>query len=297
MTSFIVHSNNYYCVDLVVSNANALVTFESELPSDIPNPQFIARAGATNRVVLLLGKPYEVKCAQPIVCVETSHSDVEVMERYEGCLEICRPVICEFVSLPLLMASPLEHGLFGLGGGGMTLSLSPEPEGYEVSLGACCCMMQSGSGLPYFYCMGHCGCGGCSSGDISVTYDGTALAFPGYSCPCSHEPNPGGDDPQEDPDGPSVLASFSHEAVIFEEAYTNMPDVVVPRRSTDVEVSYYVNGGTNGGTYAFTLVNGANCVAHVAYPSSAKGQWNESGVDGRVAFVIELQPIEVKELS
>ena len=63
MTSFIVHSNNYYWVDLVVSNADALVTFESELPSDLPNPQFIARAGATNRVVLLLGKPYEVKCA------------------------------------------------------------------------------------------------------------------------------------------------------------------------------------------------------------------------------------------
>ena len=98
MTSFIVHSNNYYWVDLVVSNANALVTFESELPSVLPNPQFIARAGATNRVVLLLGKPYEVKCAQPIVCVETSHSDVEVTERYEGCLEICRPVIGEFLT-------------------------------------------------------------------------------------------------------------------------------------------------------------------------------------------------------
>ena len=139
MTSFIVHGNNYYWVDLVVSNANALVTFESELPSDLPNPQFIARAGATNRVVLLLGKPYEVKCAQPIVCVETSHSDVEVTERCGGWLEICRPVVCEFVSMPRLMAAPHGHGLLGLGGGGTTLSLSPEPEGYEVSLGACCC--------------------------------------------------------------------------------------------------------------------------------------------------------------
>jgi len=45
--------------------------------------------------------------------------------------------------------------------------------------------------------------------------------------------------------------------VIFEEAYTNMPGVVVSRQSTELEVSYYVYGGTNGGTYAFTLLNGS----------------------------------------
>ena len=134
MTSFIVHSNNYYWVDLVVSNANALVTFESELPSELPDPRFIARAGATNRVVLLLGKPYEVKCAQPIVCVESSHDDVDVTERGVDGLDICRPVVCTFVSMPLLMASPRGHGLLGLGGGS-TIRLTPEPEGCEVTCG------------------------------------------------------------------------------------------------------------------------------------------------------------------
>lgn len=44
--------------------------------------------------------------------------------------------------------------------------------------------------------------------------------------------------------------------IIFEDAYENEPGVTVPRSSTDTEVEFYVYGGTNGGTYAFSIVNG-----------------------------------------
>ena len=142
----------------------------------------------------------------------------------------------------------------------MALSLSPEPEGYEVSLGACCCMTQSGSGLPYFYCMGNCGCGGCTSGDISVTYDGTALTFPGYSCPCSHDPDPGPDTPHDDPSGPSVSASFSKQVIIFEDAYENELGVTVPRRSTESILTCRACGGVNGGVATFDIVGGSRLV-------------------------------------
>jgi len=127
--------------------------------------------------------------------------------------------------------------------------------------GSFCCYYLDADGSPVFFCTGNCGCGGgCHTGDISYTYVGYSRTFSGWSCSCSGSDDDvpgGGDDPEVHPEGPNVSAVFSKDAVIFEEAYTNMPGVVVPRQSTEVEVSYYVYGGTNGGTYAFTLLNGS----------------------------------------
>ena len=63
-------NTNAYCwVDLVVPDANALVTFTGDGYSALPDPTFIARAGATNRVIVLIGKTYEVASRMPIVCI------------------------------------------------------------------------------------------------------------------------------------------------------------------------------------------------------------------------------------
>ena len=60
------NTNHYYWIDLVVGQANARVTFEGDGYSHLPDPMFIARAGETNRVTLLLGKPYVIHCNMPI---------------------------------------------------------------------------------------------------------------------------------------------------------------------------------------------------------------------------------------
>jgi len=112
-------------------------------------------------------------------------------------------------------------------------------------------------GLPRFQCDGTCGCGGCSTGDITVSFEGTYLTYDGIDCGCSHdETDPGPDTPSGEPAGPSVSASFSKSAIIFEDEYENAPNQWIARRSTESEATFYVYGGTNGGSYAFSLQNG-----------------------------------------
>ena len=118
-------------------------------------------------------------------------------------------------------------------------------------------------GVPVFCCNGACGCGGCSTGDITYSYSGYELDFAGHSCSCAPNDDDGGhghDDPHGVPSGPGVTASFTTRAVVFEDEYENEPGVTVPRRSTNTGVEFYVYGGTNGGTYAFTFVNGAKLI-------------------------------------
>ena len=257
--SVIAHSNNYYWVDLVVSNANAKVKFSSELTSNLQDPVFIARPGETNRIVLLLGKPYVVECPQPFSLVAFSHEDIVVEAFGEKRMSISRPVQC--IPVGAQVSAPRPAGLLRSGGGGgISPSFVPEPEGGTVSWnGNYCCVEILSSGLPLFNCDGTCGCGGCTTGVISDTYEGVTLTFDAWHCGCpgSHDdPPPGEDDPEDAPQGPSVSATFSHDAIIFEDEYENAPGEFVPRRSTDVEAEFYVYGGTNGGSYAFTLTDG-----------------------------------------
>ena len=91
-------TNHYYWIDVVVSEANARVTFEGDGYSHLPDPTFIARAGDTNRVVLLLGKPYEIHCNMPVRIVGKEGVEVEVLET-DGNLGVVWPIYVSFVPL------------------------------------------------------------------------------------------------------------------------------------------------------------------------------------------------------
>lgn len=72
-------NTNHFCwVDLVVSNANALVTFVGDRPCRLADPKFVARAGETNRVYLLIGKTYAVHCDMPLGCVGKEDEAIDV---------------------------------------------------------------------------------------------------------------------------------------------------------------------------------------------------------------------------
>ena len=61
-------------------------------PSALPDPQFVARAGETNRVTLLIGKTYTVTCDMPVACVGRSDPEIEVTQRSERRIGIVWPV-------------------------------------------------------------------------------------------------------------------------------------------------------------------------------------------------------------
>ena len=87
-------NTNAYCwVDLVVRRANAKVTFMGDGTSDLADPAFIAKADATNRVTLLIGKTYRVTCPMPFELVGKSCDDIEESwERDEAALWLNWPV-------------------------------------------------------------------------------------------------------------------------------------------------------------------------------------------------------------
>ena len=111
-------TNFYYWVDLVVSNADARVQFVGDRASDLEDPVFIARAGETNRVALLIGKTYEAHCDMPLFCVSRESDEVEVWG-IDGGFGFHWTITLTFVSAggPRLLFAPR----LGAGGGGGAL--------------------------------------------------------------------------------------------------------------------------------------------------------------------------------
>ena len=263
--SSIAHSNNYYWVDLVAPDANALVTFKGGGASNLPDPVFVAKAGETNRVVLLLGKSYTVNCRLPLVCVGASHLDVEVGEDADGRLTVCRPVRCEIVDDSPVAAFRTPTVAPHAASGGRHVRFTPDPEGSDVTWnGNYCCLEPPPPPftVPLFNCDGNCGCGGCAVGTYTCRFEGFELSFADWPCGCSHESppdrptHPGEGEPDHEPQGPSVSATFSASAIVFEDEYENAPGETVARRSTETEAEFSVYGGTKGGSYSFELRDG-----------------------------------------
>ena len=259
------NTDNYYWVDLVVRRANALVTFAGDGASNLADPTFIAEADATNRVVLLLGKPYTAKCRLPLVCVGASHPDVAVGEDGDGRLTVCRPVRCEIVDDSPIAAFRASDVTSYAASGGRRLRFTPAPDGFDVTWnGNYCCLEPPPPPftVPLFNCDGNCGCGGCAVGTYTCRFEGFELSFPNWPCGCSHvsppdEPHePREDEEDHEPQGPHVSATFSESAIIFEDAYENAPDETVARRSTVSEAAFSVYGGTKGGTFSLELRDG-----------------------------------------
>ena len=102
-----------------------------------------------------------------------------------------------------------------------------------------------------------CTCGGgYHSFETTALWEGYSKLFIGYaSCGCWE------DAPAPTPtlsDGPyaaSVSANFNKDAVIFEDAYENMPGEWVSRRSTATMLTISANGGTNGAVLSVSATN------------------------------------------
>ena len=238
-------NTNAYCwVDVVVANADAEVVFEGDGPSDLPDPHFMARAGATNRVTMLIGKGYAVRADERIECVGTSDMAIEVTRTGENALYIRWPVTITFED----EAAPLMRG--GAGSGiARKLSVVPDCLGGEFEWASNHCCGISVVGLSFLWgCSGECGCGGCMAVGLYV-YEGYRVEFACGNCGCTPHP-------ATDGASPSVGVSFSEGAMFYEEAYTNSLGNVVGRRvSTNATFACTVYGGRHGGTFSLATAN------------------------------------------
>ena len=116
--------------------------------------------------------------------------------------------------------------------------------------GGCCTITTANTNGFYWVCSEDCRC--CGSPHyitVSLLYGGYTLTGGLYvNCPCANE--------DDDENGVANRIAFSKDVVIFEDAYTNAPGVVMSKRSTAVTLAGRVVGGQYGGTLTVSLANG-----------------------------------------
>ena len=236
------NSNAYCSVSVLVSGADALVSFVGDKPSNYPDPQFIARHGVTNNVSILIGKTYDILCDQPFAVVGVSDPATEILVS-EGQVRVVRPVEIECVQEP---------------GTGFSMNVNPSNLGGAFSWNRDCCQIvsnvTSGSHAFSFIENQECLCLGCQARG-EYAYEGYSLSAYGRMCPCYRV----GDEPNwEATSGPvasGVSAAFTTSAVIYEETYENKPGEWIPKRSTRTRLNVGATGGPNGGTLTIDTAN------------------------------------------
>ena len=231
---------------LVVPQANAKVTFAGDGASNLSDPAFVAKAGETNRVTLLVGKEYKATCALPFEIVGTSSASIEVGRPDGRRAEICWPV--------MVALADGQGASFG-----MTVSPS-SLVGTFFWTNSCCGVALKDDSFSFLCADGDCRCTGCPAMGF-FRYEGFRIACVGGSCGCL----PSGGPPQE-AEPASVSVSFSKGAVIFEDEYDNSPTERVGWRSTETVLRCSASGGGNGG-FLYVSLEGSDRLVRQGGPS------------------------------
>ena len=236
--SVIINSNAYCWVDVVVPHVNARVVFVGEGYCRLPDPSFIAEAGTTNRVVILIGKEYHVFCDMPFEVVGKSDPEIEVWANAPTDMTICWPV---------------EIEAWEGNGNSFRMHVVPNRVGGGFTWTNVCCSI-SGSGYVFTYgCNKDCLCTGCATSGF-LEYEEFRKGCTGGSCGCSSWGEWVEDGaPDEAPEPASVSVEFSKSVVLFEDAYTNSYGRHVNGQSTVTRLTCVAYGGEHGGDLTFTL--------------------------------------------
>lgn len=239
------NTNVYYWVD-IRPRWNSYIEFFGDGPSDLEDPCIWAKAGETYRVQLLIGKTYDVESDRPFEIVAKSDARVEVSEWNECSCTVVWPVTFTVAEGRAPTGRPRLRATWN--DGGSTFHVLPDPpwlNGRIVWETYCCALQGDGTNFT-FACDGNCTCEGCTASGNYI-YAGYALPFWSWPCGCGHV---------DDQGDPGVAIDFDKSAIIYEDAYTNKPGVVVHSTCSNAVLRCSVAGGTYGGTLSVTL-NGA----------------------------------------
>ena len=258
-----------YCtVGITAETPLTWVRFEGDGPSDLVDPSFYVRSNETVEVTILMGKTYRVLATNAIGCVLSDVVGVLVVTNAPGDLTIVRPVTVSSVpdyNLMLLGAGSSVGSSFRMG-------VYPDVGGVFDWTNSCCAVVSRGDRF-VFGCGGQCSCVGCFALGRLV-YEGYAIPCVGGSCGCwyTHDEDDPSTEPDDQPHAAGVAVSFSEDAVIFEDAYTNAPGAVVGRRSTSTTFACTAYGGPRGARLSMSLLGASRLVATAGpqFPSSER---------------------------
>ena len=235
------NTNAYCTVSVVATGPDALVTFAGDKTSNYPDPCFVAKSGVTNEVLILIGKTYTISSNWPFAVVGVSDPDTEVwqMRGVTHQTYVRRPV-----TISASDGNPFTMSVVPLNLGGVFLWPSAQ----------CHCSI-SGSGDTFTWnCPMDCTCCGCVV-EGQYYYEGYWLPATSCLCGCHYDGTGPKWEPSSAPLAASVSASFSKSAVIFEDAYENLPGQWGVRNPTRTRLNIVANGGPNGGTLSVSSSN------------------------------------------
>ena len=231
-----VNTNAYYFVNVVTTNCLAPIYFTGDRDSRLSNPVVVARGGETNHVPLLIGINYAVTSPVPFTF---SIPD-------DGFASITTNSVSNYA-----VQWPLEF------------TVAPDGTGYRANVGpydpgceflwdqptrSVTCNYTTTGGWIGFNCNGDgfCECDGCSVSGVAVLEE-ASFDLPDVWCGCWHY------DPLNPGIGlaftnmPYVAVSFDKSVVFYEDAYTNAPNDVVAKHSTNTTLTVFAYGGDAGG--------------------------------------------------
>ena len=259
------NTNAYCTVSIVVDGYDSLVSFNGEGRSDYPDPEFIAKAGRTNDVLVLIGKTYDVISAAPVRCTGASDPAVEVATVDPRRLRIVRPVEITFSEedengTALLRVARRETNAYPQNRR-FTVDIRPPGLGGELFFESCCPIYGQGCEFSFAHDE-YCRCGGCRPRG-RYAYEGFSIHVSPPSCCCqTQEDDHGGGNGEEMHDGgePSatnpLLVDFEFPFALFEESYKNeIRGAVFNKRGMPVTLKIGVYGGDYGGNWSLSIAN------------------------------------------
>lgn len=243
------NANAYYWLDLSVTGVLGVATIRvtCDGPSDLGDHVIIARTNDVCHVPLLAGATYAVESGLPITLSSVSSEYASIVTNSETSLTVSLPLEFSFESVQM-RGGPAGYAV-------QTSPIDVMPRLMSVS-GGCCSCTTNGTGFSWSS-MPTCTCGGSAHQlDATATWEGYVKQFyASASCGCgTDDPDPQ-PEPQTGPYVASVSVSFSSDAVIFENAYENMPGEWMPRRSTATTLTIHADGGPNGGMLTVAATN------------------------------------------
>ena len=243
------NANAYYWLDLSVTGVLGVATIRvtCDGPSDLGDHVIIARTNDVCHVPLLAGATYAVESGLPITLSSVSSEYASIVTNSETSLTVSLPLEFSFESVQM-RGGPAGYAV-------QTSPIDVMPRLMSVS-GGCCSCTTNGTGFSWS-CKPTCTCGGSAHQlDATATWEGYVKQFyASASCGCGVDDPAPSPEPQTGPYSASVSVSFSNDAVIFENAYENMPGEWVPRRSTATTLTIHADGGPNGGTLTVAATN------------------------------------------